>query len=97
MALAGKTLFVAGPLDVVDEEEIFAKPFDKQLAAKAAVQVASLRGKGGALLVSVSTADGKKLGELKLDASPVFDGLAAADGRLYLATTDGNLICLAGQ
>jgi len=97
MALAGKTLFVAGPLDVVDEEEIFAKPFDKQLAAKAAIQAASLRGKGGALLVSVSTADGKKLGELKLDAPPVFDGLIAAGGRLYLATTDGKVICLAGE
>ena len=93
MALAGKTLFIAGPLDVVDEEEIFAKPFDKQIAAQAASQVALLQGKGGALLVSVSTADGKKLGELKLDAAPIFDGLAAADGKLFVVTMDGSVVC----
>jgi len=93
MALAGKTLLVAGPLDVVDEEEIFAKPFDKQVAAEAARQVAALQGKGAAMLLSVSTTDGKKLGELKLDAAPVFDGLAAADGKLFIATMDGHVIC----
>jgi len=93
MALAGKTLLVAGPLDVVDEEEIFAKPFDKQVAARAAKQVVALKGKTGAMLLSVSTTDGKKLGELKLDAAPVFDGLAAADGKLFIATMDGHVIC----
>jgi hypothetical protein len=93
MALAGKTLLVAGPLDVVDEEEIFAKPFDKQVAAEAARQVATLQGKGAAMLLSISATDGKKLGELKLDAAPVFDGLAAADGKLFITTMDGHVIC----
>ena len=93
MVLAGKTLFIAGPLDVVDEEQIFAKPFDKQIAAQAASQVALLQGKGGALLVSVSTADGNKLSELKLDAAPIFDGLAAADGKLFVVMMDGSVVC----
>jgi len=93
MALAGKTLFVAGPPDVVDEEEIFAKPFDKKVAAKAARQVDALKGKTGAMLLSVSTDDGKQLGELELDASPVFDGLAASGGKLFIATMDGHVIC----
>ncbi|MDP6545713.1 MAG: PQQ-binding-like beta-propeller repeat protein [Phycisphaerae bacterium] len=93
MALAGKTLLVAGPLDVVDEEEIFAKPFDKEIAAKAAKQVSAIKGKGAAMLLSVSTDSGKKLGELKLDASPVFDGLAAADGKLFIVTMDGHVVC----
>ena len=93
MALAGKTLFVAGPEDVVDEEDIFAKPFDRQVAAKAAEQVAALKGQRGALLLSVSATDGKKLGELKLDASPVFDGLAAAEGKLFIAMMDGSVVC----
>ena len=93
MALAGKTLFVAGPMDVVDEEEIFAKPFDKDVAAKAAKQVSAIKGKGAAMLLSVSTANGKKLGELKLDASPVFDGLAVSDGKLFIVTMDGHVVC----
>jgi len=33
----------------------------------------------------------------KLNAPPVFDGLIAAGGRLYLATTDGKMVCLAGE
>ena len=38
-------------------------------------------------------ADGKKLQVLPLDARPVYDGLSAAGGRLYLATEDGRLLC----
>ena len=40
-----------------------------------------------------STEDGTKLGEQRLEA-PVFDGLAAADGRLYVSTASGKVICL---
>ncbi len=40
-----------------------------------------------------STDDGTKLGEQRLE-KPVFDGLAAADGRLYLSTASGKVICL---
>ena len=35
--------------------------------------------------------DGETLAEHKLDALPVFDGLAAARGRLFLTTKDGKL------
>jgi len=93
MALADKILFIAGPRDVVDEEDIFARPFDDKLTARAVQQVAALQGQSGALLLSVSATDGKKLGELRLDTSPVFDGLAAADGKLFIAMMDGSVIC----
>ena len=38
-------------------------------------------------------ANGKQLSELKLPAEPVFDGMAAAAGRIYLSTTDGRVTC----
>ena len=41
----------------------------------------------------ISVSDGKKLQTLPLDAHPVYDGLSAAAGRLYLTTEDGRLIC----
>jgi len=41
----------------------------------------------------VSAKDGKELAEYKLDALPVFDTMAAANGRLYFATTDGKVRC----
>ncbi len=93
MALAGKTLFVAGPPDVVDEEEIFSKPFDDGVMAKARAQVAALRGSKGALLHVVSAADGRKLSELALDVCPVFDGMAAAEGKLFISMMDGSVVC----
>jgi len=49
-----------------------------------------------ALLVALSAADGKELGRVTLEAPPVLDGLAAAAGRLYLAATDGTVVCLEG-
>ena len=42
-------------------------------------------------------ADGKTLSERELPSPPVFDGMAAARGRLYLATRSGQVICLAPE
>ena len=39
-------------------------------------------------------ADGTELGTVELDAPPVFDGMAAANQRLYISTQDGKLRCL---
>ena len=49
---------------------------------------------GSPLVLAVSSHDGTELARCPLDAAPVFDGLAAAGGRLYVATTDGNVHCL---
>ena len=58
---------------------------------------AGFEGKKGVFLRIVSAADGRKISECELPAMPVFDGLAAANGRLYLATLDGRVLCLANQ
>ena len=92
---APKTLFLAGPRDVLDEsargrslaggEKLYLK------------QEAAMLGKDGAVLWAVSAGDGMKLAEYKLPAPPVFDGMAAAAGRLYLATIDGAVQCWSGR
>ena len=46
-------------------------------------------------LVAVDPNSGKVLGELPLPAAPVFDGMAAATGGLYIALRDGHIACLA--
>jgi len=43
---------------------------------------------------AVSATDGKKLTELKLESLPVWDGMSVADGKLYLTTLNGEIICL---
>ena len=93
MVLAGDTLFMAGPPDILDEEEAL-KAFDKRASQrKIDKQRAALEGARGALLWAVSTS-GERLAEWKLRELPVFDGMAAANGRLYFATTDGAVICM---
>jgi len=97
MVLAGKTLFVAGPPDVLDEEAAVRKRFDPSVQKRIADQQAAMSGKMGAALWAVSAVDGKRLAELKLKAMPVWDGMAAARGRLYLAATDGTVRCFAAD
>jgi outer membrane protein assembly factor BamB len=96
IALAGGTLFIAGPPVVWDEDETFDRPDEPAVKAKLAQQNAALAGKSGALLWAVAASDGAKLAEHRLESPPAWDGMAAANGRLYISTTDGNVLCLAG-
>jgi hypothetical protein len=47
---------------------------------------------GGAWIHLLRLADGTRLGELRLPAAPVFDGMVAAQGRLYVALAGNRLI-----
>jgi outer membrane protein assembly factor BamB len=79
MVLAGDKFVVAGLPDVI--------PDDDPLAA--------VDGRLGSRLLALRAADGEKLAEAQqLDAVPVFDGLIAAEGRLFLSTVDGRVMCL---
>jgi len=97
MILADDTLFVAGPPDVVDEDEAFNQPGDQAVRKKIEEQDAAYEGKRGALLMGVSTTNGETLFRLDLPDPPVWDGMAAAGGRLYLAMSDGKLLCFDKQ
>jgi hypothetical protein len=81
MVLADQTLFIAGPPDVLDPKD----------------PLGAFEGRKGSELWAVSTADGKCLTQLKLQTEPVFDGLVAASGRLFLSTTDGKVQCFGAQ
>ena len=81
MALAGDTLLVTGVPDSVNPKD----------------PLAALEGRAGGVLWVVSALDGKKLAECRLNAPPVFDGLIAAEGRLYLSLADGRVVCLGGK
>ncbi len=93
MVLAGRTLFVAGPPDVVDEDQAFKQMDDPKAKQSLADQAAALEGKRGALLRAVSAADGSDLAQYELDSPPIFDGMAAAAERLYISTVSGALLC----
>jgi hypothetical protein len=67
--------------------------FDGDVQRQLADQDAALAGERGGLLWSVSKDDGTRKKQIELDSTPVWDGMAAAAGRLFLATTDGNVTC----
>jgi len=94
MVLAGRTLFVAGPPDLLDKAVTDSTdPYHTVSESTLADQDAAFAGHRRGVLWAVGAADGKQLSECKLAAPPVFDGLAAAGGRLLMATTDGKVIC----
>jgi hypothetical protein len=95
MVLSGGNLFLAGPPDVFGTSpEGMQHPYNLAPEENLKQQDASIRGKNGAVLMVVSALDGKKLSELKLDAPPVWDGMAGANGRLYIAGTNGKIVCV---
>jgi len=96
MVKAGETLFIAGPPDIVNEEEAFDNLADAAVQKQLAEQVAAWQGSKGGLLWAVSPENGETIAEYKLDTLPVWDGMAAAKGRLYLSTTDGRVLCFSG-
>jgi hypothetical protein len=94
MVLAGQTLLVAGPPDVLSEDEAFDRPFDPEVRTKITAQDDAYEGKGGAVLMALAATDGKTLCELDLPAPPVWDGMAVTEGRLYMATVEGKVVCM---
>ncbi|MEA3226581.1 MAG: PQQ-binding-like beta-propeller repeat protein, partial [Planctomycetota bacterium] len=85
MVLASDVLFVAGTPAYFPPSHPWEKYRD------------SYEGKLGGVLWVASAADGKKLAQYELDAPPVWDGMAAAYGKLYISTTDGKISCLGGK
>ena len=57
----------------------------------------AFEGRKGALLWVISASDGRKLAEYNLESGPVWDGMAAAGGRLYLSMKNGRVLCLGGK
>jgi len=96
MVLTDGALFAAGPPDVADEEAAVKTLLDPETQKKLAEQSAAFEGKRGALLLAVSRDDGNKLAAYRLDFVPRFDGLIAANGRLYVSTLAGDVLCLSG-
>ncbi len=95
MVLAGENLFIVGPPDIINEEETFKGLTEKDPKAQEMLdaQDAALEGHDGALLMAVNVDNGEVKHEIKLETLPTWDGLAGANGCLFLTTLDGEVIC----
>jgi len=54
---------------------------------------APYEGRTGGTIWVASATDGSKVAEYKIDSPVVWDGLAAANGKLYAATMNGKVLC----
>ena len=87
-------IFIAGPPDRFSpigegEAALELKDVEKALGA--------WRGEEGGILYAASAREGKELAQIELPSPTVFDGMAAADQRLFLSLQDGSVICLAND
>ncbi len=55
--------------------------------------LAVYRGERGGLLRTYSISDGSESSRRTLESPPVWDGMAATQGRLYMAAVDGSIVC----
>ena len=94
LVVAGDTVFAAGPPAVVDETEVYDSYGKPETQEKLAEHVAAFEGRKGGIVVAVSKAGGEKVTAFRLAHAPVFNGLAAAQGRLFMATLNGKVVCL---
>ena len=78
MILADKTLFIAGPPDILDMSD----------------PAAPIEGRRGGVLRAVSASTGETLAEYQLKSPPVFDGMIAARGKLFISLMNGEVVCL---
>ncbi len=76
MALAGDTLFAAGPPDVLD-------PADP---------LGALEGRQGGVLLAIDATTGKEVSRIELASPPCLDGMSVARNELYMVTREGKLI-----
>ncbi len=95
MVLAGFRLFIVGPPDTIDEEATFQQLTEKdpKVQELLAQQDEALEGKEGGWLLAINADTGEEAHRVKIDSLPAWDGLAGANGKLFLSTLDGQIIC----
>ncbi|MCF7848380.1 MAG: PQQ-binding-like beta-propeller repeat protein [Kiritimatiellales bacterium] len=77
MVLAGDKIVAAGPADKLNPNDL----------------LDAFESRSSAMLNVYSAKDGRQLSSQEMESFPAFDGLAAANGKLYLSTEDGKIIC----
>jgi hypothetical protein len=87
MALADDKIVVAGTSDILSTESMTRE--------RIAQQASLLESNDEQYFRIHSKQDGSKLAEYRLDAKPVFDGMAIAHGCVFIATDADELVCYA--
>jgi outer membrane protein assembly factor BamB len=87
MVLLNNTLVVAGLPDLRKKNTV------RLLYDNPKESLEALEGKHGAYIWIVSAEDGRQLSQIKLDGVPVFDGMVAANNKVFVSLKNGKLVC----
>ena len=87
-------LFLAGPEDVLDEEKFYQDPQNEENQTLLQRQNELINSRNSGKLMAVSVQDGSVRQEIELACQPVWDGMAAAYGNLFVCCRDGSVIAL---
>lgn len=94
MTKAADTLLIMGPPDILDEDEAFAKPLTPKLRERFRAQDEANDGNAGSILMSVDAETGEVVAQQQISALPRWDGMAAANGHVFIVTESGDIMCL---
>jgi hypothetical protein len=96
MALCGDLLFMAGPPDIIDEEQTFKQIAERDAGVQKllAEQDQVILGKSGGQLLVVNAQSGEVVHRLELKTLPAWDGMALANEKVFMTTLDGKVLCL---
>jgi len=98
LVLVGDTLFMAGPprIDTAKTREILKAATTDEYELPPALRDAAdtFAGRKGGALCAIGKAGSEEASGVRLATVPVFDGLIAAIGRLYVSMKDGAVVCL---
>ncbi len=96
MIKTSDNLLICGPEKIIDEKGVIPRYPEESVLEELKRQDAILDGARGSHLWVVRAGDGHVLEKHELPALPVWDGMAAARGHVYLATQNG-VVCLGGE
>jgi hypothetical protein len=85
-------LFLAGPEDVLDEEEVYEDSRSEKSQRLLQKQNELITSPSGGKLLAVSVRDGSMQQMIDLKSQPVWDGMAAAFGKLFVCCRDGSVV-----
>ena len=94
MVLSDDRIFVLGPDELVRQETASQLLTTTDMQQTMREQAEAFEGSRGSRFLVIDNTNGRILSGAPLSSVPVFDGMAAAYGKIYLSMTDGSLRCL---
>jgi len=94
MFVTEDALFVCGPRDLYDEDRAVGRgsQFSTQ-DPRLALQQEHAEGKHGSLLKVFDKKTGRETCSIEIDDMPTWDGMIAAQGRIFMTTVNGKILC----